>query len=209
MSLYDRWVLPRLLDLAMGQRQLGAYRARPRVASGGPGARDRHRLRPQPAILRPGGGAHPRSRSLGAASVHGAAARKGSRPRGRADAGLRHGHSSRGGFRGFAGHDLDALFDPRPLGRSRRDAPRAAAGWKAALRRAWALARSRRPALAAPAHALVAPHRRRLPSRSQDGRADARLRVSRSRSSRPPTHAVRARSPSCMKAGHARRPAWR
>ena len=28
MSLYDRWVLPRLLDFAMGQRQLSAYRAR-------------------------------------------------------------------------------------------------------------------------------------------------------------------------------------
>jgi ubiquinone/menaquinone biosynthesis C-methylase UbiE len=27
MSLYDRWILPRLLDLAMSQRQLGAYRA--------------------------------------------------------------------------------------------------------------------------------------------------------------------------------------
>ena len=174
MSLYDRWILPRLLDLAMSQRQLGPYRAglvaqaegrvlEIGIGSGlnlpfyGPGVELIIGLDPSEPLLSTAG---KRARAAGreVALMRASAA---AIPLAEASV-------------DFARHDLDALFDPRPLGRSRRDAPRAAAGWKAAFRRAWALARSRRPALAAQAHAFVAAHRRRLPSRSQDRRTGPR-----------------------------------
>ena len=181
MNLYERFVLPELIDLAMRQPPILKYRravvpaARGRVLEIGVGSG--RNLPLYQAGVSEVIGIDPSDRLLELARVHAAGAavpissvaRLGDRARRRR---CQHRH---------CGHDLDALFHFRSAGRADRDAAGAQARWVSAIRRAWSVKRCRRGALAASAHAGVAPPDRRLSSRPQNRRSCARcgLRASR------------------------------
>jgi len=79
----------------------------------------------------------------------------------------------------------DAMQHPAPAGGLARNPPRAEAGRRAAVRRARPLARAAHRGVAAPAHAVLAAARRRLPPRSADRSAH---RLGRARAHRSAEH---------------------
>ena len=172
MGFYQRWVVPRLIDLAMRNRSLDAYRQRTigaasgRVLEIGVGSGQNlplyesavnrvYAIDPSMELL------HMARNRIAEARLPVSLIRASAEQiplRGRD---LRHDH-----------YDLDAVLDTKSGRRADRDAARSQSRRKPRIRGARPISGIRCIALAASLDPMLEAHRRRLPSRPQNGRPD-------------------------------------
>jgi len=169
MGLYDRLVLPGLLDLAMRNRRLAAYRhavidaARGRVLEIGVGSglnlplygsavNQVSGIDPSPELLERA------SKRIADAHVRVSLVRTAAEQLPFCQCRVR-----------YPRDDLDALLDPGPKRRARRDAARPEIQRAVVIRRARPVARTSNNPLAASADAVLETNQRGVPPRPQDG----------------------------------------